>query len=624
MDPRLLRYYNQELQHLRETGAEFAAEFPKIAARLRMDGIEVGDPYVERLLEGCAFLTARVQLRLDAEFPRFTQRLLEIVYPNFLAPTPSMLIAQLQPDLGDAGLAAGVLLKRHSVLRGAAAGTPTTCPFRTAHDVTLWPIEIAEATYFSHAMHLPLAAVPEWRGHGGGVRLRLRTTAGVDFSQLALDRLRVHLSGPDESAWRLHELICGRALGAFVLPAGRGMPATWRTLDAADIRGAGFEPDEALLPSALPGLDGWRLMQEYFAFPQRFLFFDLHNLGAALRDLGGSEAEVVLLFSRGDAALQQSVDAASFALNCVPAVNLFKRRCDRIHVTPQTHDFHVVVDRARPMDFEIHAVTEVEGHGVGSAAERRFRPFYAAFHDEPPGHAAYFSLQREPRLLSSAQQRDGPRSSYIGSEVFLSIVDGREAPYAGTLQQLGVTALCTNRDLPLLMSVGREGGDMTLDATAPVKAVRIVKGPSRPAAPLADGSAGWRFVNQLSLNHLSLLDADAGQGAAALREMLRLHVHGTDPALSRQVDGVRSVRSAPVVRRLPMPGPIAFGRGVRIDVDVDELAFQGASAFLLGCVLERFFARHVSMNGFTETHLRSTTRGDIFDGRPLCGTRPVL
>ena len=217
MDPRLLRYYNQELQHLRETGAEFAAEFPKIAARLRMDGIEVGDPYVERLLEGCAFLTARVQLRLDAEFPRFTQRLLEIGYPNFLAPTPSMLIAQLQPDLNDAGLAAGVLLKRHSVLRGAVAGTPTACPFRTAHDVTLWPIEIAEAAYFSHAMHLPLAAVPEWRGHGGGVRLRLRTTAGVDFSQLALDRLRVHLSGPDESAWRLHELICGRALGAFVI-----------------------------------------------------------------------------------------------------------------------------------------------------------------------------------------------------------------------------------------------------------------------------------------------------------------------------------------------------------------------------------------------------------------------
>ena len=523
MDPRLLSYYNQELRHLRDMGAEFAVQFPKIAARLRMDGIEVGDPYVERLLEGCAFLTARVQLKLDAEFPRFTRRLLEIVYPNFLAPTPSMLIAQLQPDLADAGLAAGVRLPRGSTLRGEVAGTPTPCRFRTAHDVTLWPLEITQAAYFSHATQLPLAAQPDWRGYGGGVRLRLRTTAGVDFSQLALDRLRLHLAGPEEVAWKLHELICGRALGAFVLPAARGnaAPSTWRTLDAVDIRSAGFEAGEALLPGALPGLDGWRLMQEYFAFPQRFLFFDLCGLGPALRELGGSEAEVVLLFSRGDAALQQSVDAAGFALNCVPAVNLFERRCDRIHVTPQTHDFHVVVDRARPMDFEIHGVQDVDGHGVGAASERRFRPFYAAFHDEPAGQAAYFSVQREPRLLSAVQQRDGPRSSYVGSEVFLSIVDGREAPYAETLQQLGVTALCTNRDLPLLLPVGRDGGDLTLDATAPVKAVRIVKGPSRPLAPLADGSAGWRFVNQLSLNHLSLLDTDAEYGAAALRQILR-------------------------------------------------------------------------------------------------------
>src|SRR5512134_4029355 len=128
MDPRLLRYYNQELQHLREMGAEFAQQFPKIAARLGVDGIEVADPYVERLLEGAAFLAARVQLRLDAEFPRFTQRLLEIVYPNYLAPTPSMLIAQFQPDLGEANLAAGFKIRRgaglHSLL---GKGDVTAC-----------------------------------------------------------------------------------------------------------------------------------------------------------------------------------------------------------------------------------------------------------------------------------------------------------------------------------------------------------------------------------------------------------------------------------------------------------------------------------------------------------------
>src|ERR687883_717551 len=105
MDPRLLNYYNRELQHLREMGAEFAREFPKIAGRLGLEAFECADPYVERLLEGFAFLAARVQLKIDAEFPRFTQHLLELVYPHYLAPTPSMAVVQLKPDLTEGNLA---------------------------------------------------------------------------------------------------------------------------------------------------------------------------------------------------------------------------------------------------------------------------------------------------------------------------------------------------------------------------------------------------------------------------------------------------------------------------------------------------------------------------------------
>src|SRR4051794_14447658 len=150
MDPRLLRYYNQELQHLHEMGAEFAQQFPKIAARLGIDGIEVSDPYVERLLEGAGFLAARVQLKLDAEFPRFTQRLLEILYPNFLAPTPSMLVAQFRPQPDEPNLAQGVTIARGSALRSQLGkGDTSTCEFRTAHELTLWPLELTAAEYFS-------------------------------------------------------------------------------------------------------------------------------------------------------------------------------------------------------------------------------------------------------------------------------------------------------------------------------------------------------------------------------------------------------------------------------------------------------------------------------------------
>ncbi len=624
MDPRLLRYYNEELRHLREMGAEFAQQFPKIAARLGIEGLEVTDPYVERLLEGFAFLAGRIQLKMDAEFPRFTQRLLEIVYPQFLAPTPAMLIARVNPDLGDPSLAAGLTLARGSVMHGQAgkAGA-TACEFRTAQALTLWPLELTQVEYFSQAADLPMTAVPEWRRYRSGLRIRLRTTAGMDFSQIALDDIRLHCAGLDDVAYRLHELVGGHAVGVLLLPTQR--PAAWHeAIDSDCINLAGFEDNQALLPQTLQGFQGYRLLQEYFAFPQRFLFFDLTGLGTALRSRGGREVDIVILFSRIDNALLQSVDASSLALHCVPAINLLERRCDRIHVGTDSSDFHVVADRTRPMDFEVHSLTEVVGYGSGVNSEWRFLPFYNAFHTEGSGQDAYYSVQREPRLMSQVQQRDGPRTAYIGSEVYLSVVDAKEAPYSAELRQIGVRALCTNRDLPVLMPIGGAKSDLTLAETAPVKSIQVIKGPSRPMSALREGNIAWKLINQLSLNHLSLTDTDAEQGAAALRDILRLYAPTGDAGAQRQIDGLRSVKLQPVVRRLPMPGPITFGRGVAVTMEADDLSFEGASAFLLGCVLERFVARHVSINGFTQLRLHSPSRGDILNGRPRCGTRPIL
>ena len=628
MNPQLLRYYNEELRHLREMGSEFAQQFPKIAARLGMEGLEVTDPYVERLLEGFAFLAGRVQLKIDAEFPRFTQRLLEIVYPQFLAPTPSMLIARFVPELGDPALLAGLKLPRGSAMTsqpGKAGSTP--CEFRTAHDLTMWPLALTQVEYFSHAADLPLAGTPDWRKYRSGLRLRLRLTAGQHFSQLGLADLRLHCCGADDVAYKLQELVCGHTLGVLVMPTSKPA-ACFASLDESCIQAVGFDDNEALLPQSLAGFEGYRVLQEYFAFPQRFLFFDLLGLGESFKELAakniGHEVDIVLLFDRAEPALLQAVDVGCLALNCVPAINLFERRCDRIQVTPATPDHHVVPDRTRPMDFEVHSLIEVLGYGAAVNSEWRFLPFYNAFHTEDREHNSYYAMQREPRLLSTTQQREGPRSAYIGSELFLSIVDAQEAPFPADLRQLGVRALCTNRDLPVLMPTGSPRGDLTLALSAPVKSIHVIKGPSRPLSALREGNLAWKLINQLSLNHLSLLDADSHQGAAALREMLRLYAPASDAGAQRQVDGLRSLQLQAVVRRLPMPGPITFGRGVQAHIELDDHAFEGASAFLLACVLDRFFARHVSINGFTQTRVHSPARGDIYSGKPRCGTRPVF
>src|SRR5437879_3986223 len=258
MDPRLLQYYNRELQYLRELGGEFAEEFPKVAARLGMSGIEVADPYVERLLEGVGFLAARVQLKLDAELPRFTQSLIEIIYPHYLAPTPSMLIAQLKPELTDSNLATGVNVPRGAALQGLLGKDDlTACEFRTAHEVTLWPLEVVAASYFSYAPDLPLSSIPVGPQVKGGVRLRLRATAGLKFNQLALDQLCFYLGGREDVANALYELTFGAGLGALMVPLQR--PSTWQEfLPASAINRVGFADEQALISGTHRSVKGHR------------------------------------------------------------------------------------------------------------------------------------------------------------------------------------------------------------------------------------------------------------------------------------------------------------------------------------------------------------------------------
>jgi type VI secretion system protein ImpG len=627
MDPRLLQYYNLELQHLREMGADFAQQFPKIAARLGMNGLEVADPYVERLLEGVGFLAARVQLKLDAEFPRFTQALLEIIYPHYLAPTPSMIVAELRPDRDEPSLASGArTIPRGTTMQSVlAAEDVTACEFRTAHDVTLWPVEIASASYFSFAPDLPLNALPIAQRIRGGLRIRLRTTAGLKFDQLPLDRLCFYLTGRDDVANKLYELCLAAGLGVLVRPSMSRSP-DHELLPAAAIRPVGFTDDQALLPVTVRSFQGYRLLQEYFSFPQRYRFFEVTGLARAITRAEGNEIELAILLGRGEATLESVVDASNLALFCTPAINLFQKpRVDRIHVTDSSHEFHVVADRTRPLDFEIYQVTDVVGHGASDDSERRFLPFYSAYStDQEHQQSAYFTTRREPRLVSQEQKRRGSRSSYIGTEVFLSLVDSAQAPYDADLRQLSIRALCTNRDLVLQMPVGLGKSDFSLNIAAPVTSIRIISGPSRPYAALADGAIAWRAISHLSLNYLSLVNATAQDGATGLRDVLELYATTADVSARRQIQGVRSVKVDRVVRRLPARGPLAFGRGLEITVEVDELAFEGGSAYLLGAVLDQYFARYVSINSVTETVLRSQSRGEINRWMPHWGTRPTL
>jgi type VI secretion system protein ImpG len=620
LDSRLLDYYGRELRYLRELGGEFARDFPKVAGRLGLDAFECADPYVERLLEGFAFLAARVQLRIDAEFPRFTEHLLEIVCPHYLGPTPSIVVAQLVPDDQQGGLADGFTVPRGTTLRaGLRRNETTACEYRTAHEITLWPVELAGLSLVP-VTGTPEVEFPSPRRPKASLRLRLRTMNGLPFSRVALNDLTLFFRGLDAITLRLFELVMAGAIG---LAAREPSAPNWTRLEGAAVRPVGLEDDEALLPVGPRSFQGYRLLHEYFAFPSRFLFAELTGLGPGIRFVEGSEVEILISLDRHDPALEAAISESTIALHCTPAVNLFPKRADRIHLTDRDHEFHVVPDRARPLDFEVHSVLDVTGYGVKGEARRTFAPFYRANRGAEAEDAAFFTLQRTERLPSARQRAQGPRSSYIGGEVFLSLVDGREGPFRSDLRQLAVETLCTNRDLPLIMPVGEGPTDFVIESGAPVRAVRCIAGPSMPRPSQARGEACWRLISHLSLNYLAISDTSETEGASALRELLSLYADLSDPGARRQIQGVRSTTTKPVIRKIPVDGPPTFARGIEVTVSCDEAAFEGTSVFVLGLVLSRFLARYVSINSFVETLVRTSQRGEVARWPMSLGRRPV-
>ncbi len=625
MDERLLNLYNIELRHLRHMAGEFAREYPKIAGRLALDPDAkeaCPDPYVERLLEGFAWLAARVHLKLEAEFPRFTQALLETVYPHYLSPVPSMAVVRFEIDPQQPALAEGVPIPRGTSLKSnLGKGERTPCIFQTAHEVQLLPLRVLEARYFTRDLQeLNLPRELEARA---ALRIRLQSTGGQSFDKINLAKLSFYVRGVDDLAGRIYEQIFARRLGVVVqsvVERGKELARLPRT----HVRRVGFSPQEALLPPSPRGFEGYRLVREYFALPQRFFFFELTGLLEAARRCKGDQIDLIIPLKEQETTLERRVDASCFELFCTPAINLFSKVLDRISLSEGFYEFHVVPDRNRSSDFEVFELESVTGYGANGDQEQEFRPFYLV-RDTDTFAPAYYTVNRVPRMLSANERLTGKKSSYSGTELFLSLVDANSAPYNAKLRELGLKALCTNRHLPIQMAVGVGRTDFTMGLSAPVTSIRCITGPTLPKPSHTEGRFFWRLISHLSLNYLSLVDSTNGEaGAAGLRDLLKLYIEEKDHLGARQIEGVLSVHSKPIVRRVAAPGPISFARGLEISVTLDETAFEGVGAFILGAVLEQFFAKYVSLNSFTETVVRTKQRGEIIRWPTRMGIRQIL
>jgi type VI secretion system protein ImpG len=652
MNREFLKLYNQELAILREQAAEFAGDYPGVAERLGGLLEDNLDPTIGGLLEGAAFLAARVQLKLKHEFSDFTTNLIDQLAPHYLAPTPSFVLVKASPKYGDPSLREGRTIARGAHFDAAyrEAQRKVACRFTLVTPITLWPFEIAKAEYVSSAaalqalipgapaecvafLRLQLAVRAAARAEDEPADKEAYTRPDLRFSSCRAKSLRFHLLGHEMDAVALYEqlfahcrAVAFRVLDSFGDPVVTpGQPSM--------IRQFGFEENEALIPNDNQLFRGFDFLRDYFGFPRRFLGFDLADLGAITPRLAAKTVDIVLAFDEAKPQLAAAIRKEFFALYAAPGVNLFEKTLDRIPVRSNQYEFPVIPDRSRLLDYETNRVIRVFAHIPGAPQKVPVEALYSAMAAHSATGLSY-TIRRLPRRRTIEEKKYGPASGYAGTDVFLSLGERSDPDELLRVTELSVEALCSNRHLAEQLPVGESGADFRFLDDVELD-VRCIAGPTPAREPFltaldgkgARASTGevvaWRLINMLSLNHLGLVDRP-DDGATALRETLVLFADLADSATDRKIRGVRSLSARPIVRRLRQAQGAAAARGLEITVVLEDKAFEGSGAFLLGAVLDRFFAEYVAINHFTQAVVRTMERGEIMRWPPRIGLRGVL
>jgi type VI secretion system protein ImpG len=654
MNREFLDLYNTELQLLNEHARQFAEEYPGIAERLGGILDDRIDPLIGGLLEGSAFLAARVQLKLKHEFPEFTENLLEQLVPHYLAPTPSMMLVKAKPVFGDPALREGRAIARGSYLDASfrQLDRQIACRYRLCGDITVWPFELAAADYYSSPAPLQALGVSVGGEVLAGLRLTLahRSTARLEDEPFEIDardkpelliagcrtsQLPLYFVGGEADSVALYEQLFAHCRGIYFRHLDRfGDPVVFQA-PADCLQQIGFDPDDALFPTDHRVFEGFDLLREYFAFPRKFLGCRLTGIDQFLSRVDARSVEIVFAFDELNSRLAAAVRPDSFAIYAAPAINLFDKTTDRIQLKASQHEYHVVPDRSHYLDYEPHRVLEVYAHYPGGREKVPVKPIYSAsLHDTQVASHICFSVRRLPRRRTVEEKRTGMTSDYTGTDMFLSLSEIGGVDNKDAIAELSVRALCSNRHLTEHLPIGVGGADFRLVDDFTLDLV-CVAGPTPPREPVIrqlrsrsetahTGTVTWRLVNLLSTNHLGLVERGAGRNAEAVRETLSIFAEMADSATERRIRGVRHVDSRPIVRRVRQRSGVGVARGIEITVTIDEKAFEGTGAFLLGAVLDRFFAEYSGFNHFTQTVIRSVDRGDIMRWPPRMGMRKPL
>jgi type VI secretion system protein ImpG len=608
----LLLYYERELSFLRRMGAQFAEQYPKIASRLSIEPDKCEDPHVERLLEAFAFLAARVHLKIDDEFPEITEALLSIIYPHFIRPVPSMTIVDFRMNPAQAQIGTGLKIERGAVLSSRpVAGVP--CKFRTCQDAYLWPVSVVAAEWKSPDRLQPAIKSAE---AVAALRLELACWREITFDKAPPNPLRFFLNGESGPIHTLYELLCSRVTQILVRDPSPGSHVRPVTLPPDALRPIGFGENEGMLPNPRRSFEGYRLLHELFAFPDKFFFFDLTGLESALHGFK-NRAEVIFLIAPFELperrqALEVGISAKTFQLACAPAVNLFEQTAEPVLITQRRFEYPIVPDVRRPNATEIFSVDEVVSVRPDTQEPVHFEPFYSYHH----GTAA-----KRGQTFWMASRRASGRRDDEGTEMYLSLVDLEQRPVAPDVDSLTVRLTCTNRDIPARLPFGMESGDFEIEGAVPVQSIVALIKPTPALRPPTGRSSLWRLISHLSLNYLSLVS----DGKEALQEILKLYDFTNSSYSLKQIEGILQLKSRPHFARIISENGITFARGTRVEMMLDEDNFVGGGVYLFASVLEHFLGLYVTLNSFSQLSVSTRQRKEVLRlWPPRAGTKILI
>jgi type VI secretion system protein ImpG len=608
MRDELLAYYERELTYVRRMATEFSEKYPKVAGRLLLEPGKCEDPHVERLIEAFALLAARIHLKLDDEFPEITEALLQVLYPHFLAPVPSIAVVQFVLDPDQGALSNGYTVDRHTTLY-AKPSQGTICCFRTAYPTTIWPIEVTLAR-----LETPAPVDAAGRAAPAALRLRLRTQGVVTFGELALDRLRFFLSGESGLAHTLYEALFGACTRVELRHPDPASPIAPITLPASCLSEVGFGADEGLLPYSSRSFPGYRLFQEYFSFPEKFLFADVSGLGPTATAGFDCEVDLVCFLSRAPR-ISQALEPQNFRLGCTCIVNLFPQTAEPIRLDHAHTEYRVIADMRRQLTTEVYSVDSVTGMVPQSGETEEYQPFYSFRHS--------FTRQK-PTTFWHAARRPSQRKNDPGTEVFLSLVNLDFRPTLPAAEVLTVRTTATNRDLPGLLPFGDPAGDFQLEGAAPIKRIVCLVKPTPTERPAMGHRLQWRLISHLSLNYLSLVGEGADGKPEALQEILRLYDYAESPVVQQQIAGMTQIASKHVVRRIRTGAGSGLARGIEATIEFDESRYVGAGVYLFSSVVEKFLGLYVSINSFSELVATTRQRGLLKRWPPRSGQQALV